>query len=225
MQRLTIIVVVLAAVRGAAAQPAPNVVPQGWELRFRYVVPQRISVTLPTEKEPRTFWYLLYTVENDSGELVQFLPTFDLMTDTMKVYPSDIEVHPAVYEAIIGRHKKTHPFLTEPVRVVGRLLRGEDHARDSIAVWPDFDAKASRFTVYVAGLSGETKRLRNPRFDPAKPEMVAEKLPDGSTIDKVVNPKYFTLRKTLVLDYVLPGSEGTRARAKPQPQPHTWTLR
>ena len=52
-----------------------------------------------------------------------------------------------------------------------------------------------------------------------------QKLPDGSGLEKVVNPKQFTLRKTLVPEYTLPGTRATRMYAKPQRQPHHWTMR
>ena len=228
IRRFVTLSVALAAIGSVSAAPQPAQVPQSWELRFEYLTPQRISVRLPGDAQPRTYWYLLYTVTNENQDHpeVQFLPVFTLMTDTMKVYRAEIGVHPAVYDAIKHRHRKTHPFLTEPVRVIGRMRHGEDNARDSVAIWPDFDPKASSFTLYVGGLSGETERVRNQRFDPAKPEVVAETMPDGTTLEKVVNPKYFTVRKTLALDFELPGNETTRNRAQAKlTRPHRWTMR
>jgi len=209
----------------ALAVPEPGEVPKNWELRFEYLDPQRIAVQLPGEDVPRTYWYVVYTVTNESGQAIQFLPSFELMTDTMKVYPSEIGVHPAVYEAIKKRHRKTHPFMTEPVRMIGRLLHGEDNARDSVAVWADFDPHASRFTVFGGGLSGETRQVRNPLHNASKPEVAMEEMPDGSTLETVVNPKHFTLRKTLVIRYEFPGAESTRDRSKPRGRPHTWIMR
>jgi hypothetical protein len=223
---LTAIGPVTAAPQPAGPQPAG--VPQSWELRFAYLSPQRISVTLPGEAVGRTYWYVLYSVTNENRDTpeVQFLPTFTLMTDTMQVYPAEIGVHPSVYDAIKHRHRKTHPFLTEPVRTIGRLLLGEDNTRDSVAIWPDFDRQASSFTIYVGGLSGETQRIRNHRHDPTQPEVATETTEDGVTLEKLVNPKYFTLRKTLVLDYELPGNADTRGRAQAKlSRPHHWTMR
>lgn len=225
MSRAIGVCVALAPLSRALAVPLPSEVPASWELRFRFVDPERITVKLPAESEPRTFWYMLYTVENESGQTVQFMPSFELVTETRQVVPAQIGVHPAVYNAIKRRHRKTYPFLTEPVRMLGPMLHGEDHARDSVAIWPQFDAAASSFAVYVGGLSGETTRIPNPLFDPEKPEVALQKLPDGSSLEKVVNPKQFTLQKTLVLDYALPGTRATRMYAKPKRQPHHWTMR
>ena len=44
-------------------------------------------------------------------------------------------------------------------------------------------------------------------------------------LETVVNPKHFTLRKTLVIRYEFPGAKSTRSKSKPRGRPHTWIMR
>lgn len=207
------------------AAPAPSIVPVSWQLDFSYVDPQTISVKLPGRDKPETFWYLLYTVTNNTGQEVQFFPRFELMTNTMQVLLGDPGVHPQVFEAIRARHRPTHPFLVEPVKAMGRLLQGADNARSSVVIWPQFDIKANRFTVYAAGLSGESVLLANPDYKPGEAEFVEKKLGDGTEVRVPINPKFYTLRKTLAIKYILPGDEQTRADARVGRIESEWIMR
>ena len=62
-----------------------------------------MSVFLPGESEPVIYWYMLYTVVNESGQDVEFYPTFDLVTDTLQVVVAGEDIHPAVVDAIKAR--------------------------------------------------------------------------------------------------------------------------
>jgi hypothetical protein len=198
----------------AAAAPVPSLAPKSWELRFDFGDPQTITVQMPGYDKPQTFWYMLYTVTNTSGQEVQFLPRFELMTNTMQVLQGNPGIHPFVLQAIKRRHRPTHPLLVEPVKVMGRLLQGPDNAKSSVAIWPQIGVRANQFTVYVAGLSGESVLVRNPNHKRDKDEYLTKKLDDGTEIRMLVNPKFFTLRKTLAIRYILPGDEQTRMTAK-----------
>lgn len=181
--------------------PKPAVAPVSWELKFRFQDPQRLSVVVPGHSEPVLYWYMVYSVENPTDAEVEFYPRFDIVTDTLKVVRSDVGVSPEAFRAAFAR--VGNPLLVAPERVVGRLLRGEDRRRYSVAIWPDFDPAAKAFTVYVAGLSGETARWRNPAFNPSAP-------------DSEANPRHFVLRKTLAIPYRFPGSESLRSRSVPE---------
>jgi len=185
----------------AGDAPTPAVAPVSWELKFRFQDPQRLSVVVPGHAEPVVYWYMVYSVENPTDAEVEFYPRFDIVTDTLKVVRSEVGVSPEAFRAVFAR--VGNPLLVAPERAVGRLLRGEDRRRHSVAIWPDFDPAAKAFTVYVAGLSGETARWRNPAFDPAGPE-------------NEVNPRYFVLRKTLAIPYRFPGSQSLRSRSVPE---------
>jgi len=194
------------------AIPQPALAPKSWELSFRFQDPKRVSVLLPGKDKPVVYWYMLYEVENGTEIEVDFYPAFELVTDTLKVAHSEAKVSPEAYRTV--QRLAGDPLLVVPEKAVGRLLRGKDRARHSVAIWRDFDPKARGFTVYVAGLSGEVKRLKNPVFDPGKPESEA-------------NPKEFLLRKTLAVPYRFPGSQATRAGTIPErvPQEQQWVMR
>jgi len=130
----------------------------------------------------------------------------------LQVVTGGDHVHPAVYDAISARHRKAHPFFTLPSQATGRLLVGKDNARTSAAVFRDFDASASAIKVFAAGLTGEVTRVTNPAFDRAAGESAN-------------NVRFFTLRKTLEIDYDLPGDPGTRATSVPVRTGMSWVMR
>ena len=194
------------------AAPAPSLAPVSWELKFRFQDPQRVSVYLPGQTEPIVYWYMLYRIENGSRQEVEFYPQFDLVTDRLEVVKSRLKVSPEAFQAIFRRANNS--LLLAPHKAIGKLQRGKDRARHGVAIWQDFDVKARSFTVYVTGLSGETKRVKNPTFDPDKPA-------DEN------NRRYYTFRKTLAIPYTFPGSEQTRSLVKPErvPNGQKWIMR
>lgn len=189
----------LAAVGDAA--PEPSIVSKSWELTFRYHDPERIAVNVPGRDKPVTYWYMRYTVENRTEAEHDFYPTFTIVTDTLKVYESEIGVSPEAFQAV--KRVWNDALLVEASQIGGKLLVGEDRARRGVAIWPDIDPEARQFTVYVQGLSGEIARLRNPAYDPSQPE-------------KGRNQRFFTLRKTLAVPYGLPGGPSSRDAATPK---------
>lgn len=191
---------VLAPLAGAAT-PEPAIAPVSWELNFKYQDPQKVAVKLPGDKEPAAYWYMLYSVENPSDREVEFYPRFEIVTDRLEVITHEIRVSPEAFKAV--QRRSGDPLLLPPEQVIGKILRGKDRARRSVAIWRDMDPKTRSFTVYVSGLSGETKRVKNPVFDPEKPEN-----------DK--NRRYFVLRKTLAIPYRLPGGDSARDTAQPE---------
>lgn len=192
--------------------PTPARAPASWELKFSFSDPQRITLTLPGDDRPTTYWYMRYTVENDTGQDIQFFPLAELVTSSLEVVAAGADISPTVYDAIREKHKVIDPFMVEPFRVMGTLLQGEDNAKTSIAVFRQFDLKDNEFTIYFSGLSGEVQRVPNPNFDRKKPEDDA-------------NPRVFTLRKTLAIEYKLPGDPQARRQGKPLRVNRTWTMR
>ena len=114
--------------------------------------------------------------------------------------------------------------MTSPVEAIGRLLQGRDNARTSVAIFRDPDPRVSKFTVYVGGLSGETKTVPNPKYDP---KHTAEKKAGDKNGNETPddNPEFFILHKTLAMPYALPGDLKTRRSATPKPGPITWVMR
>lgn len=212
LKNMSLCILAMAGAQVLQAEPKPATNPTSWELDFRYFDPQRVSVTVPGQSRPVVYWYMLYSVENNTGREVDFYPSFELVTDTLQVIESETQVSAQAYQAV--QKRSGNGLLVPPEKASGKLRCGKEQARHSVALWRDFDPQARAFKVYVSGLSGEMIRLKNPAFDPSKPE-------------DETNQRSFLLRKTLEIPYRLPGSPQTRADAKParEPDGQQWVMR
>jgi hypothetical protein len=220
---LAAVVVAVGVDVGSGPQPAPTAV--SWAFEFKYDHPKRIAVQLPGESQPTVFWYMVYTVTNPGPRTQDFFPLFQLVTEDLRVIDTDMGINPLVFDAIKERHKQTHQYLVRPREAIGPLLAGDDHARESVAIWRSGELDVHSFKIFIAGLSGETQFAPNPRFDPNSPETVTQTGPDGKPQEVPVNPRRFTLRKTLELRYELPGSERARATVEPVFVTERWIMR
>jgi len=237
MRRLATIAVVLFAAGGLRAGepapaaegvgrgPRPSPTPVSWQLEFKYVPPRRIAVKVAGSQRPRIYWYMLYTVVNNSGATRYFYPTFELVTDDLRVIPTDTGISPIVFDAIRERHKLAFKYLVPPSRAIGALRVGDDYARESVAIWRADDIDTETFTIYVSGLSGEARIMRNPAYKPGVPETRMVRSALGIERSVSVNPRYFTLRKTLELRYVLPASQRYRDYIEPRLLRSRWIMR
>lgn len=208
-------------VRSAAPkslEPSPR--PVSWEISLRFLEPRRIEVQLPGESKPETYWYLVYTAINTSSTTQDFFPIFQLATDDLHLFETDMGLNRLVFDAIKERHRLTHPRLVDPTHAIGPLPVGDDNARESVAIWRNVDLGGSNhFKIFAAGLSGETRLVRNPGYH--SPPGGAASQPAATAN----NGRYFTLRKTLEISYNLPGSEETREQAEPQRMSVRWIMR
>lgn len=204
--------------------PEPSPIPISWELDFKFLDLRRLEVQLPGSP-PETYWYLVYTVTNTSDRSQHFFPMFSIVTEDLKTIESDMGISPLVFQTIKERHKLTHPDLVHPTQAIGDLKSGEDNARESVAIWRQFDLKVNNISVFVAGLSGEKRFVRNPRYDGSKPEATVITGTDGKQVEHATNPKFFVLRKTLEIPYSLPGSPQTRELGEPQRGKIRWLMR
>ena len=59
-----------------------------------------------------------------------------------------------MFDAI--KRRENRKFLEPLGKVTGRLLIGQDQAKDSVAIWPEPMPRMGTFSIYVQGLSGET---------------------------------------------------------------------
>lgn len=198
---------VLAAAPAFAA-PEPNPVPTRWQLD---VIPgplRVLTVDVP-EVGPRAYFYMPYKVVNNTGDDLYFAPVFELATDEGELLRSGRDVPTvAVREAM---NRLANPFMVEPIQAIGTMQQGEEHAIESIAIWPAPNLSVDRVSVYAAGFSGETKRIPLPTPIPGGE--------DGEEISEVL------LRKTLMLVHQTPG-ELTRAGNSPLTRvEQRWILR
>jgi len=175
-----------------------------WTLDFKYADPEAIVVVSPTGKR-EVYWYIVYTVTNNTGEDRMFIPSFTLLSNTFKVVKAGI--YPNTYSAI--RKNRKIRFLENTAQLYGKLRVGPDNAKTGVAVFKDVDPKTDAFSVFVGALSGEF--VERPR--PGAPENAP---PD----EKVVR-----LYKALELKYNLPGDEWWTNLDKPVFVSKDWTWR
>lgn len=209
----------------AESRHQPSATPISWEFEISFLDPRPIEVLLPGQKQPEVFWYMVYTATNTSGRRQQFFPMFQIVTEDLRVINTDMAISPTVFDAIAARHKTTHPYLVPPTKAIGALLAGDDEARESVAIWRQVDLSLNNFSVYIAGLSGETRFVRNPSYDADKPETVTVQADNGREREVTINPPYFALRKTLEVRYTLPGSPRAAYEALPERGEVLWTMR
>jgi hypothetical protein len=176
------LIVALAAFAGFAglsrhallAAPTPSVVPVSWELNIKHFAPERLVV------EGKTYWFMRYTVINNTGRDILFTPEFELLTDTGQVVPSFKDVPKDVFKKIKALYNNS--LLQSQNEILGKILQGEDNAKDGVILFADVDPQSRVFQVFISGLSGETAEVKNP-----------------------VTSKTVVLQKTLVLEYTVPG--------------------
>lgn len=206
----------LLAVWGAGAlraAPEPALV-QGsgiWQLEFQLYNdrPEPITLQVPGTDEVRTYWYLLYQVTNPTAKAIDFYPRFELFTDRLQLSRGGVAERRYVYEAIRDRYAGTIPLMEPSAMVAGRVLVGQDNARDSVAVFEDFDPKATRLKLFVMGLSNETVTVASPvRMDP-----------------ETNQPVEVLLRKTLALEYRVAGDPRDPGNRAMLYQSRDWVMR
>lgn len=185
--------------------PEPAVI-QGaglWTADVRFE-PLRQMVYQPTETaKPRRFWYTILTIENHTGQDIDFFSKCDLMTDTFQILPAGKLVPKAVFEQIKTRHQRKYPLLQYLPKVKSQILQGEDNAIDVAIIWSDIDPQSKGIKLYVAGLSNETAAVDVPGAE---------------------NAKIF-LRKTLELSFQLRGESVWRADSDIVFKGKRWVMR
>ncbi|HEV2294802.1 MAG TPA: hypothetical protein VGR35_13185 [Tepidisphaeraceae bacterium] len=168
--------------------PKPSPYPITWELKFKHSEPKRIVVDLPGQA-PQAFWYMMYTVINNTDQSRTFLPVFEMLTDDGTVIRSDRNIPYKVFEQIKAREKSK--YLEHFTQIGGEVRIGEDEARDGVAIWKEPMAEMGSFAIFVTGLSGETARLKDAEGNEMK--------------DAKGEP--IILRKTLQMNYHVRGDE------------------
>ena len=194
----------------SAPKPA-LVAPVGvWQLDIElHGHPKLIPFTLPGDMQPRNYWYLLYTITNNTGRDVDFFPQIELFTDTFKLHIAGSRVRNLVFEAIRDRYSKTIPLLESQDRVSEKLLQGRDNSRDSVAIFEDFDPNAAQTRIFLSGASNETVTV-------AHPLLIDE---------KTQKPKEVLLRKTLMLEYRVAGDRYRPEQRLMLYQKRSWIMR
>ena len=207
---VTLTVILLSAVGETAPEPSVVTKPGQWTVDVEFTHPRQIvsKVLVDGKLKPKSFWYVILTVTNDTGRDVGFYPQCELMTDTFEITPAGQTVPGWVFEQIRNRHRVRYPFLESLEQTSNKLLQGEDHSRDIAIIWPYFDDKANAVKIFISGLSNETAALKHPT---AKTEQA--------------EPVMLYLCKTLELDYDVKGQATAAGEIKLQYRRKQWVMR
>ena len=199
-------IVLLSAVLSHAA-PKPAIVqgPLLWTTDATFEHLQQIVYQPSEQSKPRRFWYLILTVNNNTGDDVEFYPQCDLMTESFEILPSGKGVPQEVFEILATRYRDKYPLLESLATADNRVLQGEDNARDIALIWSDFDSAVKNVKLFITGLSNETAVVDAPAA--------------GGT------PQRVYLRKTLELRYHLRGDAAWRSNSDIVYQGHQWVMR
>jgi len=200
----------------AITAPEPAELPISWQLDIDLDAPRAIDVVLPGQTIPQRFWFLRYTVTNRTGEDRIYVPDNVLYTDTGQVLRGGSRVPSAVFRAV--QQLYNDPLLKDATGMTGKILQGEDNAKDGVAIWTDFDLKAGAFDIFMGGLSGETARVELPA-----PIEVVEI--DARGNERIVEKDSVILSKTLHLVYSIPGEAAARAYTTPKLLRQEWVMR
>ena len=65
--------------------PQPSATPVSWELDIKFLDPARIEVQLPGNDRPTVYWYMVYTVINNTGRSQRFAPIFQIVTADLRL--------------------------------------------------------------------------------------------------------------------------------------------
>ncbi|HXE53084.1 MAG TPA: hypothetical protein VN541_08720 [Tepidisphaeraceae bacterium] len=206
--RQALVLVTLAAFGAAFVSPAhakkypePSIYPIAWQLDFKHSEPKRVVVgTTP-------YWYMTYTVTNNTGQEQVWRPNFVMLTNDGKNIPSDRDIPIEVFDQI--KASENNRFLQPAALVAGPLRQGPDQAKDGVAIWKEPNPRMGEFKIFVGSLSGEFVILKD---DKDKPVEGPDKLP-------------VILRKTLELDYAVYGDQYYPARHEVHATGEKWVMR
>ncbi len=174
------LVIAWAPVQRALAFPEPAIVSPSWSLDIQVQAPEAISIE-DVDGTIRWFWYIAYKAVNPTDEDLLFIPEITIANDLGEIITAGQDVPPTVFPAI--KQRLGNPLLLSPVEVVGKLLQGDDFAREGVAIWPASEDDVDAFSVFIAGLNGETQNVLNPLT--------------GESV---------LVRRTLMLEYKSPGN-------------------
>jgi hypothetical protein len=155
----------------AYAAPEPSLIPTRWQLDVRpgplRLAQVEVETQIPgpsgsvvTVRQHRFFFYLTYTVINNTGEDLMFAPSFELATDDGRLIRSGRDVPSEVTAELLKRLRS--PFLLDQISIIGMLTQGEENAREGLVIWPADNLMVDEVTVFASGFSGESRRVIRP---------------------------------------------------------------
>ncbi|MBX3381565.1 MAG: hypothetical protein KF805_15825 [Phycisphaeraceae bacterium] len=170
-------------VGAGAMAPEPNPVPQRWQFDVRPGDLRFTKFETP-DGQLRGYFFLTYRVVNNTREDLLLAPLFELTTENGDIVRSGRDVPHSVLKKIMA--EVDNPLAEDQISILGTLLQGEENGREGVVVFSDVDISARDITIYATGFSGETApyEVTDPKTGKVHREL---------------------LRKTLSLEYKLPG--------------------
>lgn len=193
------LVVLFAAALTLHAYPEPSAAVRTWQLEITYRDPQPIAVP-DVAGNLQWYWYMPYKIVNLTGTERNFIPEVTIATDEGDIIAAGRGIPARVFDAVSQR--LANPLLISPVQIIGRILQGEDNAKESVAIWADPVHDVAELQIFFEGLSGDTTQIAHPLT--------------GDTV---------LMRKTLMLNYGLPGHAPTPQQQTLVPIDTRWIMR
>lgn len=153
---LTLAALVLTSAVGLAPEPDP--VPTRWQLEIA-PGPLRTAYVHAGDASG-AYLYFTYSVTNNTGEDLEFVPSFEMATDGGPVMLSGSGVAPAVTDQLLALLE--NPFLQDQIDILGPIQQGPENAKHGVVIWPLERFQADEVRVFGAGFSGETDAIELP---------------------------------------------------------------
>ena len=191
----------------------PALVNPSWSFLVDIETPRTIAAP-DLRGERRWYWFMPYKVTNLTGEDRLFTPQITVVDDQGNITRAGRGVPPTVFNAI--NERLGNPLLETPENIIGKLLQGEDFARESVAIWPLSTADVDQFTVYMSGADGETQKLINPATGQPVLQPKVDPLTNETMMNDQGQPEMepVTVRRTRAWTFASPGTYD-----RPQAQP------
>jgi hypothetical protein len=130
-------------------------------------------------KDDQLYWYATFTLVNRTGKERRLAPRWELLDGAGRITRAGAGVDSTVTRAIL--RMMNDPSIEEVSDIIGEIGQGEASARTGIVVFAA-GPESRQLSLLVAGLSNERSSMRDPGSGQQTP-----------------------LRKTLRIDYVVPG--------------------
>lgn len=191
------------------ATPKPDPVTQDWSFDFEYTTPDTIAIKQP-DGSIQWYWYITYKITNFEEDELFFDPRIVIQSDNGEIVTANLGINTTVFKEI--RNLLKNPLLLSPIEMPGRVFKGKNYTRQSAIIWKVSDEDVDNFKVFVGGIYGETKTVKDPAT--GEPIMVPvidaltgkpQKDADGNDVMQPLE-----LKRTRMLHYKTPGTTESR---------------
>lgn len=189
--------------------PQPDPVTLDWVFDFEYATPSTISVK-DSDGNVQWYWYMTYKVTNTTEDELFFDPRIVIQNDAGEIIKANLGVDTRVFNAV--RKLLENPLLLSPIEVSGKVFKGQEYARESVAIWKATKDDVDQFKVFFAGIYGEVKIVNNPNTGAPIMVPVIDAISGKPVMDADGKPMMQPLlvRRTRMIHFKTPGTTETR---------------